>query len=365
MKYFLVFLLLGNLVWAQGAGSLPEMEPSLSRFNAALQAIADARGPVRNKIKADYAANLDTVFKQIAATGDLDAALQVKAEKERIAVGQDPTEAQKAGMPSALKAARDKYERALVPSQTDQRNAENVARQRYLAELEQLQRQLTMRTELDKAALVKAERERIAKDYTPPANDPLAAKSGDHRRAGSDHGFSNARVFRWAEVGCRRAAHTQEYAGKRDRGKPFQDLPKEGDLLVGFEITKGDWFGAPFIKSVQPIYLGLAGKSQGGLHGLSGQNAVSIEARDGYAIGAINIADGNFLWSMQITYMKIDPLHRNLDTTNTYQSDVYGDVEHHPEWKPNKKLGGDGKPIIGVFGYADTEMNSLGVIQSP
>lgn len=69
------------------------LQATKTRFGAAMQAVANAENVKREKVRQEYAATLERVLKQVAATGDLDASLQVKSEKERIEKGQDATEA--------------------------------------------------------------------------------------------------------------------------------------------------------------------------------------------------------------------------------------------------------------------------------
>jgi hypothetical protein len=153
-------------------------------------------------------------------------------------------------------------------------------------------------------------------------------------------------------------------AKKPDRGKPFQDIRKDGGFLVGFEFTNGDWFGTPLIQSMQPIYLTAKGKDPGQRRGNLGHDPFKIEARDGYAVSSVTIHGGDpFIMSIQVTFMKIDLLHRALDPTHTYTSEVHGDVVQHPEWTPDKQIGGTA-PIIGWVGYAENEINAFTLVQA-
>lgn len=126
----------------------------------------------------------------------------------------------------------------------------------------------------------------------------------------------------------------------------------------------GDWFGAPILHSIQPIYLGLRGKFRGEVSGTPGNHPVTLEAREGYAVSGLTLQDGSLLGSLQLTYMKIDALHRRLDKADSYQSDVVGAPERHKGMKP-KTIGNDGNPITGIFGAAGGEINSIGIIEAP
>ncbi|MGA3170491.1 MAG: hypothetical protein ABSE62_05705 [Chthoniobacteraceae bacterium] len=147
-------------------------------------------------------------------------------------------------------------------------------------------------------------------------------------------------------------------------GKPFKDIRKDGGFLVGFELTRGDWFGFPLFQSIQPIYFTPNGKELGQRRGNAGHDPFKIEARDGYAVSSVTLLPGHFLFSIQLTFMKIDVLRQALDPTDSYKSEVYGDLDHHPEWAPTKQLGKD-TPIIGLFGYAENFINGLGVVSAP
>jgi len=158
---------------------------------------------------------------------------------------------------------------------------------------------------------------------------------------------------------------TSAFGKKPSMGNPFTDIRKDGGFLVGFYLTKGDWFGAPLFQSVQPIYFTPTGKDLGQRRGNVGHDPFKIEAKDGYAVSSLKIhQDGTFLFSIQLTFMKIDLVRQSLDPSDSYTSDVYGEVGQHPEWTPDKQLG-DSTPIIGLFGYAENYLNVLGVVPAP
>ena len=216
---------------------------------------------------------------------------------------------------------------------------------------------------MEKALAVKAEKERIADQLTPSPDAPKGQGAAVPAATDPAMSFHMRGFFDKLKAATTSPRILKNTLGKRDRGEPFQDLPKDGALLVGFEITKGDWFGAQLLRSVQPIYLTPAGKIRGTAYGKPGGDPSIIEARDGYAVGAATLRDGDFLWTLELTFMKIDAFHKNLDRKDSYNSEVKGDTVKHTD-KP-KIHGGDGAPIIGIFGYAKEEINSFGFIQAP
>jgi hypothetical protein len=178
--------------------------------------------------------------------------------------------------------------------------------------------------------------------------------------------FQWAGFFESLQAAAESAAISKHTVDRHDTmGKPFQDIRKDGGFLVGVNLTRGDWFGAPLFKSIQPIYFTPKGKDLGQRRGNLGHDPFKIEARDGYAVSAVTLfQDGSFIFSIQLTFMKIDLLRQTLDPTDSYQSEVYGDIVQHPEWTPDKQLGNN-TPIIGLFGFAEDFIDALGVVSAP
>ena len=61
--------------------------------------------------------------------------------------------------------------------------------------------------------------------------------------------------------------------------------------------------------------------------------------------------------------MKVETVRKNLNRKDSYATELLGDLSRHKQ-KP-KTVGGEGSPIIGIFGFAGEEMNALGMIQAP
>ncbi|HWB61364.1 MAG TPA: hypothetical protein VG733_17915 [Chthoniobacteraceae bacterium] len=379
IKALLAFFLLASIGVAEGqapfgvpsggsstpANTIPDaLAKCRAAYDTVMRQLSDVEEQKLARPNADYQAALDAVLKQVAATGDLDAALQVKAEKDRIAKDQKLTDKAMQAMTPPLRAAYDKYALVIAAVEQQQAQLENAARAQYIDQLTALEKQLTVQMKFDDAQVVRAEKDRITAEFNavgktasaPTAPQPVPMDAATEFRM---KGFFDILQTQSANTGV--ARNTLD---KHDRGKDFKDVPKQGGLLVGLIVTHGDWFGAPNLHSVQPLFLTAQGEIQGDLHGGTGHDPVTLHAKPGYAIGAIWINDEQFLWALKVTYMKIDPLNHSLDPADSYDSEILGDIVKHPEHNPKKKLGGDGAPVIGIFGASGDEMNALGVVQT-
>jgi len=166
---------------------LPEIQPLWAPYQAGLKAVAADRDKKLANLDNIYMLNLDRMKKERAEAVDLDGALAVKAEMDRLGAHQATSEEQRNAMPPALRALRASYDAALKGYGEEAAKGEEALRQRYLADLADLEKRITTTGDLDKALKVKAERDRIAAQGTaqpalppvPPAKNegPLLADS--------------------------------------------------------------------------------------------------------------------------------------------------------------------------------------------
>jgi hypothetical protein len=142
-------------------------------------------------------------------------------------------------------------------------------------------------------------------------------------------------------------------------GDPFEDLPNPRSLLVGFNCTvvprPG---GTPVVKSVQPIYFAGGRTVASKVYGHEEGDTIAIEAKKGYAVAGIVAKGGDFVDGFKVIFMRIGK--QSLDTTTSYESDWVGGQGGNPE----KVLGGDGEPVIGIYGISGSDLNRLGLIQA-
>lgn len=140
----------------------------------------------------------------------------------------------------------------------------------------------------------------------------------------------------------------------------------EGSLMIGAKLTANK-FGANYkysaLASVQPIYLSQSGKVEGEILGIPSGNRAEFMAKDGYAVSEIQISEqphkiGGRLRGMRFQFSRITG--RGLDVDDSYLSEWYLTTDENLF-----KLGGNGRPIIGICGDTHKEMRALGITQCP
>ena len=140
-------------------------------------------------------------------------------------------------------------------------------------------------------------------------------------------------------------------------GTSFESLPNDRGLLVGFEYTMGYYGSNTIINSLRPIYLTDRGEVNAPVIGVdNGQPLPAICAKEGYAVGAIDLSTGAMVDGFRLVFMKIhDDLL--LDPSDAYESGWAG-----VHGIPPIRLGGDGRPIVGLYGWAASQVSALGLI---
>jgi Trypsin-like peptidase domain len=128
--------------------------------------------------------------------------------------------------------------------------------------------------------------------------------------------------------------------GRLDSG--FKDVGPQGALLVGLEVVIGKPIRDEMIQSVRPIYRVGDKESFGAQFGTDVKNAVTIKAKEGYAIGAISAKARNVCDGFSVTFMKV--VDGKLDPKDSYESEWVG---WNGTWRVTK-VGGDGTPVVGV-----------------
>ncbi len=146
----------------------------------------------------------------------------------------------------------------------------------------------------------------------------------------------------------------------------FRDLPQQPAMLVGFRVTTGLLNPSILIvRSVQPKYLTPAGKVIGKVYGRGSSSKaqpeflaeyLDLEAKEGYAIGAIVAKAGAIVDGFRVVFMRIKG--DRLDPSDKYESRWFGGRGGCAE----TILGGDGKPVIGVHGRCGADLNAIGLI---
>jgi hypothetical protein len=153
-----------------------------------------------------------------------------------------------------------------------------------------------------------------------------------------------------------RTTRTQRMGSGRDA---YEDVPKTGALLTGFEITYGRSGNSPTVTTVRPIFLTRDGRLLGMTRGVPGDGLVRVEAKPGYAVGAVTIKAGGGVDGMSVTFMEIR--EEGLDPKRAYESPWLGGMGGGEK----TKLVGSGAPIVGIFGATaegTSTFNGLGLV---
>ncbi|MDB6078292.1 MAG: hypothetical protein JWO82_2039 [Akkermansiaceae bacterium] len=108
------------------------------------------------------------------------------------------------------------------------------------------------------------------------------------------------------------------------------DVVCGGGYLVGLDVGQHEFHGAPALGRALPIYATMEGEKNGKVAFGKGGSSGRIVAKEGYAIGGLNIRDhltpgsATIIGSIQAIFMKINPDGLTLDPKDSYTSDWVG-----------------------------------------
>jgi len=170
------------------APATPNLQADLSALSAGYKADLDDIAADYEKwftaLQTWYLAGLDKLQSERTKAGDLEGVLAFKEERDRIAGRVESTREQIQAMPAVLGKLRAAYDPALKKIKDEAGRRKSVAQKKYLANLEGLQKRLTVSLDLDDAVLVRKEKERLAAEMaeagggavvTPPEPSPKKA----------------------------------------------------------------------------------------------------------------------------------------------------------------------------------------------
>ena len=124
--------------------------------------------------------------------------------------------------------------------------------------------------------------------------------------------------------------------------------------MIGLDVSLNS--GGSKITGVRPLFATLKGQLSGPVVGQAAPNGTRLLAKKGYAIGAVTVAGGLGIDGLSVTFMKINA--DGLDTKKSYDSPWFGNATG------GDRLGGDGVPIVGIYGHYDHHsVAALGIVQ--
>jgi hypothetical protein len=336
------------------AQTIPEIEGPRAAYNQALTKIRADRDKLAAPANRTYAVKLEELHKKLTDEGEAAAALAVKAEQERFAKATEPTGEERRKMTGLLLALRVAYEKERAPAYMPANKLEAQAHEAWAAGLAQLQDRFTRFNQHAKAAVVKAERDKLLA----AAAAAKAAASAPILPATPAQTPLDPRLADQIKAAIAQKTPTQtETSGKR---KGSSNVPEDGALLVGFELSEFSWRGKS-VKSLDPIFLTREGVFRGAIRGKHSNRRTVVEAHPGYAVGGLHVYSHDRVGGLQLVFMKIDTATGKLDPQSSYTSPWYGT---QGEGEPIR-LGCDGKLVIGVHGASGADVDTIGLVQMP
>ncbi len=140
--------------------------------------------------------------------------------------------------------------------------------------------------------------------------------------------------------------HDTPFAGDTTGGGPQRYVSPQKPLL-GLEYRLGEWDGEKCVGGLVCVF----DRNQPVTH------EPRIIAREGYAVGAVNVHSLRFVDAVQVVFMKLTGDGR-LDAAESYTSDWIG----YPGNGAPERVGGDGRQVIGVVCQQGAILNGLALV---
>lgn len=138
-------------------------------------------------------------------------------------------------------------------------------------------------------------------------------------------------------------------------GQPFAVRGPEGAPLVGLRTTTIVWAGHRIIRSLQPLFLVDGAVRGGAVLGRPSGDPRELRARPGYAVGAVDVRAGHRLDGLRIVFLRI--VGDRLEPSDAYESPWAGG-----RGGGSARLGGDGRPVVGIVGRHGADVDALGLL---
>ena len=126
---------------------------------------------------------------------------------------------------------------------------------------------------------------------------------------------------------------------------PFVLETSQRRPVIGFQYGSGSWAGKQAIGRLDPVF----DRGQ--------PPADMILAREGYAVGALNLDAGDYVFAIQVVFMR-QKADGRLDPADSYTGDWFG----HPTGATPTTLSGEGAPVIGILGFRGAVLNKVGLV---
>ena len=355
IRLTIVVIGLLNLAQAQ------DIPPELTQLKAPyVQAVTTIRANAEARAKpfvTSYLAALSRMEKQFASDPVL--SVMLVQEMERVGTGKVPTAADVAKFSPALQQLRAKFDADTKATKAPFVQQEAQYSRQYLASLGALERRFTAQNAVAKAAAVLAENQRVSAEMgLVPAGEKPNVVADSTITAGKVKALGTLDVAMADKLAAAAKAKSYTRTANSKQGAATEgatDVPEDGGLLVGFEFYqtgKDNW-----IQSMRPYFITRQGIVPGKDRGKMKEVTEKVMARPGYAVSGMLITAEK---EIQLIFSKINEATGQLatDAASTYKSQVYGKKTREKAML----VGGDGRPVIGVYGRTGSDADDLGLV---
>jgi hypothetical protein len=130
-------------------------------------------------------------------------------------------------------------------------------------------------------------------------------------------------------------------------GSPFEKTSPTRQPVLGVRFRMGNWGGRQRVGSLEPLFS----------RGTAAAARDVILARDGYALGALEVDADEYVDAVALVFMRRAP-DGNLDPSDSYTSEWIGS----PTGNPTRTISGEGTQVIGICGRGAAIMDAVGLV---
>lgn len=129
-------------------------------------------------------------------------------------------------------------------------------------------------------------------------------------------------------------------------GGPRRSVDRDGRPMIGVRHAMGSWAGQDALRSFDPLFE----------RGRARPGSEELFAKDGYAVGAIQVDGDKYVNAIRVAFMRIEG--DRLNPKDSYVSEWLG----KPTGRPSKTLNGDGAFVVGVHGRGTIILDAIGLV---
>jgi hypothetical protein len=129
-------------------------------------------------------------------------------------------------------------------------------------------------------------------------------------------------------------------------GGPRRSVNREGRPMIGVRSRMGSYRDEAVVQNFDPLFEKEASR----------RGYESLYAKDGYAVGAIQVDADQYVNAIRVAFMRLDG--DQLDTSDSYVSEWIGE----PTGRDLQSINGEGKLVVGVHGRGTIIQDAIGLV---